>query len=125
MWKDFKKFISQGNVVDLAVAVIIGTAFSKIISSLVEDIVMPLFGIMLNGINFEHLVYRFNGVDLAYGIFIQSIVDFLIIAASVFLVLRFIIKRKKEEESEEEIVEEVNQTEELLTEIRDLLKEKQ
>jgi|SRR5690625_136445 len=124
MWKDFKEFISQGNVIDLAVAVIIGTAFSKIVSSLVEDIVMPLAGVLLNGIHFEHLVYRLNGVDVTYGVFIQSIVDFLIIAVSIFLVLRFIIRRKKEEEPEEE-VEEVDSKEQLLIEIRDLLKEKQ
>lgn len=124
MWKDFKEFISQGNVVDLAVAVIIGTAFSKIISSLVEDIVMPLFGVLLNGINFEHLVYHLNGVDISYGMFIQSIVDFLIIAGSIFLALRFVLHRKKEEEQEEETVEEVDNKEQLLTEIRDLLKEK-
>lgn len=119
MWDDFKSFISQGNVIDLAVAVIIGTAFSKIISSLVDDIIMPAFGVLLNGVNFEHLVYRVGSAEISYGIFIQSIVDFLIIAVSIFIFLRLVIRHKGEE-----VEEEVDPQEQLLTEIRDLLKSK-
>jgi|SRR5690625_29066 len=122
MWDDFKSFIAQGNVIDLAVAVIIGTAFSKIISSLVDDIIMPSFGVLLNGINFEHLVYRVGSAEISYGIFIQSIVDFFIIAISIFAVLKIVIRRKEKETEEE--VPEVDSKEQLLVEIRDLLKSK-
>jgi|SRR5690625_95048 len=121
MWKDFKEFAFEGNVIDLAVAVIIGGAFGKIVSSLVEDIVVPLMGILLNGINVEHLVYTVGSAELTYGVFIQSIIDFLVIALAIFLALRFLIRRKKKE-AEEEVVE-VDSQAQLLTEIRDLLKE--
>lgn len=121
MWKEFKEFAFEGNLIDLAVAVIIGGAFGKIVSSLVEDIIVPLIGILLNGINIEHLVYTIGTAELRYGAFLQSVLDFFIIAISIFLALRFILKRKKEEEKVEDTVE-VNPQEELLKEIRDLLK---
>ncbi|HLS22359.1 MAG TPA: large conductance mechanosensitive channel protein MscL [Pseudogracilibacillus sp.] len=122
MWKEFKEFAIEGNVVDLAVAVIIGGAFGKIVTSLVEDIIIPLVGILLNGINIEHLVFMVGSVELRYGVFLQSVIDFFIISLSIFLFIRFILRKRTEEEEE---VEEVNTEEQLLTEIRDLLKEQQ
>jgi large conductance mechanosensitive channel len=124
MWEEFKKFALKGNVLDLAVGVVIGGAFGKIVTSLVNDIIMPLFGFLFGGVDFSTLTYPAGAGDegLKYGAFIQSVVDFFIIAFSIFLVIRFInrFKRKKEEEKKEEI--KVDVKEELLTEIRDLLK---
>lgn len=120
MWKDFKEFAFQGNVIDLAVAVIIGAAFGKIVSSLVDNIVMPFIGGIFNGVSFENLSYFMGDAEIAYGIFIQSVFDFFVIALFIFLALRLVIKRKNEEEEEE--VEEIDTHEVLLTEIRDLLK---
>lgn len=122
MWEEFKKFAFQGNVVDLAVAVMIGGAFGKIVTSLVENLMMPLIGILLNGVHFEHLIYTVGGVEIFYGSFIQSVFDFFIIAISIFLFIR-LLHKFKQEEVEEEI--ETDKTEELLAEIRDLLKEQQ
>lgn len=124
MWEDFKEFAFQGNVLDLAVAVMIGGAFGKIVTSLVENVMMPLIGILLNGVHFEHLTISVGGVEILYGIFIQSILDFFIITASIFLFIRFLMKFKRKEKVIEEELEE-NITEELLTEIRDILKEQQ
>lgn len=124
MWKDFKQFAVKGNVMDLAVAVVIGAAFGKIVSSLVDDIIMPAVGLLLGGVSFEDLSYVAGDSELKYGLFIQSIVDFFIIAFSIFLVVRFIQKFKRKEEEVEEAppVEEVDEQTELLKEIRDLLK---
>lgn len=123
MLKEFKAFIAQGNVVDLAVAVIIGGAFGTIVSSLVEDIIMPLIGIIMGGVSFDSLTWEVGDAVLTYGVFIQSVVDFLIIAFFIFLALRFVLRRDMSVPEEEE--EEVDPQEQLLTEIRDLLKEKQ
>lgn len=123
MWKDFKEFIAQGNVMDLAIGIIIGAAFGKIVSSLVDNVIMPLFGFILGGIDFSSLAITVGDANIEYGIFIQSIVDFLIIAFSIFLFIRLINKLKKQKEEETEEVEIDEQTE-LLKEIRDLLKEK-
>lgn len=120
--KEFMAFISKGNVLDLAVGVIIGGAFGKIVSSLVDDIIMPLVGIIIGGIDFSSLTINIGEAKLAYGMFIQNIIDFLIVAACIFLFIKFInkFKRKKEEapaeppKKDEQIV--------LLEEIRDLLK---
>lgn len=124
MWKDFKEFAFQGNVLDLAVAVVIGAAFGKIVTSLVENVIMPIIGGLFAGINFEHLYFTIKGSEVLYGSFIQSIFDFIVIAASIFLFVRLLMKfkRKKEVEEEEE-EEEMEAQEALLTEIRDLLKE--
>lgn len=122
MWKDFKEFAFQGNVFDLAVAVVIGAAFGKIVSSLVENMIMPIVGALFGGIDFSHLAGTINEVSIPYGVFIQSIIDFLIIAFVIFMVIRFLAKFKKKEEVVEEIPE-VDPQEVLLTEIRDLLKE--
>ncbi|PWA11180.1 large conductance mechanosensitive channel protein MscL [Pueribacillus theae] len=121
MWRDFKEFASQGNVLELAVAVVIGTAFGKIVSSLVDDIIMPLVGLLLGGISFEGLKFTLGDVQVTYGVFIQSVVDFFIISFSIFLFIRLLskLRRKQEEVVEEELDEQT----ELLKEIRDLLKE--
>lgn len=132
MLKEFKEFAVKGNVIDLAVGVIIGGAFGKIVSSLVNDILMPVIGIILGGINFTNLKYVIKPVvgeeaevAILYGSFIQSVVDFLIIAFSIFLFVKFINSFNKKREAEEapapaepprEVV--------LLEEIRDLLKTK-
>ncbi|MBY0098286.1 large conductance mechanosensitive channel protein MscL [Mesobacillus maritimus] len=126
MWEEFKKFALKGNVLDLAVGVVIGGAFGKIVTSLVNDIIMPIFGLLFGGVDFSTLTYPAGAGEegLKYGAFIQSVVDFFIIAFSIFLFIRLInrFKRKKEvvEEQKEEIKSDAK--EELLTEIRDLLK---
>lgn len=128
MLKDFKEFALKGNVLDLAVAVIIGSAFGSIITSLVDDILMPIIGILLGGINFSDLKYVITPASgevaesaILYGQFIQSVLDFTIIAFSIFLIVRLLTSMKKEKP----IVELVPSNEEiLLTEIRDLLKVK-
>ena len=123
---DFKVFISRGNVVDMAVGVIIGGAFGKIVTSLVNDVLMPLIGVILGGLDFSNLSIKFNDATISYGLFIQSIIDFLIIATCIFVMVKFFEKLKKKEEVKEEKVEEekVSEEVELLREIRDLLKKK-
>lgn len=124
MWKDFKEFAFQGNVPDLAIAVVIGGAFGEIVTSLVENIIMPVVGILLNGIHFDNLMFTVGDAQVLYGTFIQSIINFFIIAGSIFLFVRLLMKFKRKQEDEEE-EEEVDPQEELLTEIRDLLKAQQ
>ena len=144
--QEFKEFALKGNVVDMAVGVIIGGAFGKIVSSLVADILMPLFGLLIGGIDFKDLKYVIQAavktgdkvikpeIVLAYGNFIQVVIDFLIIAISIFIVIKIITRlsqlRQKGDEAENVTPAEQNVTPEppvdiqLLTEIRDLLKEK-
>ncbi|AAP11576.1 MULTISPECIES: large conductance mechanosensitive channel protein MscL [Bacillus] len=124
MWNEFKKFAFKGNVVDLAVGVVIGAAFGKIVSSLVKDIITPLLGMVLGGVDFTSLHFGYGKSAVMYGNFIQTIFDFLIIAASIFMFVKVFNKltSKKEEEKEEEIPEPTKE-EELLGEIRDLLKQ--
>ncbi len=135
--EDFKKFAMQGNIIDLAVGVIIGGAFGKIVSSLVNDIIMPLISVCTGGMGFTNWKYVITkavpagpGVDaveevaLNYGLFIQNILDFFIIAISIFVALRVIMKfKKKEVEAEAEAPAEPSPEEKTLIEIRDLLKE--
>ena len=137
---DFKAFAMRGNVIDMAVGVIIGGAFGKIVSSLVNDIIMPLIGIVGGGVNFTDLKWVITpaSVDeagneiaestLNYGTFIQSTIDFLIIAFSIFVMVRVITKITTRKKAEEEAVPapapEPSNEEKLLAEIRDLLKEK-
>lgn len=121
VWKEFKEFIAQGNVLDLAIGIIIGGAFGKIVSSLVDHVVMPAVGLLLGGIDFTTLSIVVEDAHIQYGIFIQNVVDFLIIAFSIFLVIRLLNKLKKKEEKMEEEPE-VDEQLELLKEIRDLLK---
>ena len=97
MLKEFKTFVMRGNVLDLAVAVIIGGAFGKIIGSLVNDILMPLIGLVMGGISFASLNATVGDAVVAYGAFIQSIVDFLVIAFVIFLIVKAANKTKKEE----------------------------
>lgn len=131
MIKEFKEFIARGNVMDLAVGVIIGGAFGKIITSLVDDILMPIIGILLGGVNFSELKYVITPAAgevaesaIFYGQFIQSLIDFLIIAFSIFMIVKALNKMKRPKPIEVEVVEEPSTEEILLTEIRDLLREK-
>lgn len=131
MLKEFKEFAMKGNVMDLAIAVIIGGAFGKIVTSLVNDILMPVLGILLGRINFADLKYVITPAsgDVAeaafrYGVFIQSVIDFLIISFSIFLFVKLISSFQKKEPVEEEppAPEAPGKEEALLAEIRDLLK---
>ncbi len=128
MIKEFKEFISRGNVIDLAVGVIIGGAFGKIVSSLVNDVLMPLIGICLGGLDFKGLSLSIGNASISYGVFIQNIVDFLIIAFCIFIFIKLInkITRRENKKEKEEVKEEKQKSEEviLLEEIRDLLKKK-
>lgn len=126
---EFKAFAVRGNVIDLAIAVIVGTAFGKIVSSLVEDIIMPPIGFLIGGVNFSNLAITLtkNGgeaVNISYGIFIQAVIDFAIIACVLFLVIRFINKFQAKKESEANPPSPSAEVS-LLTEIRDLIKNKQ
>ena len=120
---EFKAFIKRGNVIDLAVGVIIGGAFSSIVSSLVDDILMPLIGVVIGGYDFSELSIKIGQSTIKYGMFIQNIINFLIIAFCVFI---FVKTLNKLEHNKEEINKEKVKSEEvvLLTEIRDLLKNK-
>lgn len=122
MWNEFKQFALKGNVLDLAIGVIIGGAFGKIVTSLVQDILMPLIGLLLGGVKFTNLSIKFGSEALKYGLFLQSVVDFFIISFSIFLFVKLINRFKRKEEKKEEITKTATQ-EELLMEIRDLLKE--
>ena len=120
---DFKAFAVKGNVIDLAVAVVIGGAFGKIVSSLVDTIIMPSIGLLLGGVNFTGWAVKVGDVTLAYGKFIQAVIDFVIIAFVIFIVIRSLkkledLRPKDEKKSEEVCAEEVL----LLREIRDLMK---
>lgn len=122
MLNEFKKFAMRGNVIDLAVGVIIGGAFGKIVSSLVNDVIMPLVGLLLGGVDFKSLAITVGKARLSYGLFLQTVVDFLIISFSIFLFIRFLNRFKKKEEPAKEVVQ-ADKKEVLLAEIRDLLKE--
>ena len=123
--KEFREFAMRGNVVDMAVGVIIGGAFGKIVSSLVADVFMPVLGILTGGVDFKDLkitladaVGETPAVTLNYGVFIQNVFDFIIIAFAIFMMIKALNKLKKPEEKLKELTTE----EKLLTEIRDLLK---
>lgn len=122
IFNEFKEFISKGNVIDMAVGVIIGSAFSKIVTSLVNDIIMPLIGIIIGGLDFTSLSIKIKDSEILYGSFIQNIVDFLIIAICIFTVIKIINKFKKQKPVEEPKPVETPEDIKLLTEIRDLLK---
>ena len=125
MLKEFKEFISRGPVLDLAVGVIIGAAFGKIVTSLVDNVFMPIVGMLIGGLDFSELSIKVGDATLKYGAFIQSVIDFLIVALCIFLFIKLInkakdvAKRGKKEEKEEAPKPEDIQ---LLEEIRDLLK---
>ena len=140
MLKEFKEFAVKGNMIDLAVGIIIGAAFGKIIASLVSDIIMPPIGLLLGGLNFSDMQYIMKeavtdpvtgavtaAVALKYGSFIQTLVDFLIIAFSVFMIVKAIMNMKKKEVEQPAAPAAPpapTKDQELLTEIRDLLKNK-
>lgn len=119
---EFKEFISKGNIVDMAVGVIIGSAFGKIVTSLVNDIFMPLIGVIIGGLDFTSLTIKVGDAVISYGVFIQNIVDFLIIAGCIFLMIKILAKFKKKEEVKEEPIVKEDENTVLLREIRDLLK---
>ena len=97
MLKEFREFAMRGNVMDLAVAVIIGGAFGKIITSLVDDVLMPLIGLLLGGINFSEQAFTVGAAVVKWGAFVQSIIDFLIVAFVIFMLVRTMNRFKKEE----------------------------
>ena len=123
--EEFKKFIARGNVIDLAVGVIIGGAFSSIVTSLVNNILTPILGLVLGGADFSNLAITFKDTRIEYGAFIQNVIDFLIVAVCIFALVKFINKimhlKKKEEEKPAEPKKSAEVL--LLEEIRDLLKE--
>ena len=119
--EEFRKFISRGNVIDLAVAFIMGAAFTKIVNSIVADIITPLLGIFMGGVNFSCLSITFGNAHIAYGKFIQNSMDFIIIAMVVFLLVHSINKLQEKltgQKKAKKLTDDVK----LLTEIRDLLK---
>jgi large conductance mechanosensitive channel len=129
MIKEFKAFAMRGNVVDLAVAVIIGGAFGKIVTSFVNDILMPPLGVLLGGVDFKDLMVTIKeaagevpAVTINYGMFIQNVIDFVIIAFAIFMMIKAISATKKKDEPLPESPTLPSKEEELLTEIRDLLK---
>ncbi len=137
MWQEFKKFAFKGNVIDMAVGVIVGGAFGKIVSSLVSDLIMPLLGMLTGGVDFSTLKWVMSPAvlddagnvvkeeaSILYGSFIQNVIDFFLIAISIFLFIKLISKlqRRKKEEPAPEPVPAKPTTEELLIEIRDLMK---
>jgi len=128
---DFKKFAMRGNVIDLAVAVVIGAAFGRIVTSFVNDVLMPPIGLMLGGVDFTEFMITLKdateeaaAVTINYGAFIQQIVDFTIVAFAIFMVIKGFERMKKKEEVKPAAPPKPSAEETLLTEIRDLLKEK-
>ena len=128
MLKEFREFINRGNVIDLAVAVIIGVAFNAIVKSLIDDIIMPLIGIVVGGLDFTDLSITIGSAVVLYGNFVQAVVNFVVIAVVVFLVVRGYNRLQMQEEIDEEVKKESapepSAEEKLLAEIRDLLKER-
>ena len=120
-FNEFKKFIERGNVIDLAVGVLIGGAFSKIVSSLVNDLFMPLIGILIGGHDFTNLILKVGDAQIRYGSLIQNIVDFLIIAFCIFIFISIINKFFNKKEEVKEVTKKSDEVV-LLEEIRDLLK---
>ncbi|GAL84323.1 large-conductance mechanosensitive channel [Sporocytophaga myxococcoides] len=129
MFKEFKEFILRGNVIDLAVGVIIGAAFGDVVKSLVNDVIMPPIGLLIKGINFKDLKLVIGGetnnpVTFNYGNFLQNVLTFLIIAAAVFLMVKLVNMLYKKKAAEESAAGKPSAEEVLLTQIRDLLKER-
>jgi large conductance mechanosensitive channel len=124
--EEFKAFAIKGNAMDLAVGVIIGGAFGKIVSSLVDNIIMPLVGLATGGVDFTHLSCKVGEAEVKWGLFVQNVVDFFIIALCIFLMVKALNKLsvKKEEKPAPPAPPAPSAEEKLLTEIRDLMKEK-
>ena len=121
---EFKAFAMRGNVIDMAVGVIIGGAFGKIVSSLVDEVLMPLIGTIVGGIDFTSLALTIGEAKITYGNFLQNILDFIIVAFSIFLFIKGISSLSKKKEEEPAPAPEPSNEEKLLAEIRDLLKNK-
>ncbi len=119
---EFKAFAMRGNVIDLAVAVVIGAAFGKIVSSLVENIVTPLIGVLLGGVDFSGLSVQIGESVIKYGVFLQSIFDFIIIALAIFMAIKALSKLKKKEDAAPEAPKSTPEDIMLLREIRDTLR---
>ncbi|HEY8158866.1 MAG TPA: large-conductance mechanosensitive channel protein MscL [Methylobacter sp.] len=131
MLKEFKEFAIKGNAIDMAVGIIIGAAFGKVISSLVADVFMPPIGVLVGGVDFTKLAFTLKeaagstpAVTLNYGNFIQTLVDFTIIAFAIFMAVKFVNRLNRKEAAAPAVIPEPSREELLLTEIRDLLKEK-
>jgi large conductance mechanosensitive channel len=138
MLDEFKKFILRGNVVDLAVGIVIGAAFGKIVSSLVTDVLMPPIGMLMGNVDFSGLFVNLSSVSyptlaaakqagaatLNYGLFINTVVDFVIVASAIFVVVKLVSRMKKKEEAAPAVPAKPTKEEKLLTEIRDILKAK-
>ncbi|NHM31515.1 large conductance mechanosensitive channel protein MscL [Neobacillus terrae] len=124
MWNEFKKFAVKGNVIDLAVGVIIGGAFGKIVTSLVNDMLLPIIGLLMGGIDLSDKSFKVGKAVVAYGNFFQTVVNFFIISFSVFVMVRFLQHFKRKEEEKKDLIV-IDKKEELLMEIRDLLKQKE
>ena len=129
MMKEFKEFAVKGNVIDMAVGIVIGAAFGKIVSSFVADVIMPPIGVLVGGIDFSNLAFTIKeaagdipAVVISYGKFIQTAVDFTIIAFAIFMVVKGINALKRKEEEAPQAPPEPSTEEVLLSEIRDLLK---
>ena len=122
--KDLRAFLLRGNVLDLAVAVILGAAFGAIITSLVNDIIMPLIGVLLGGIDFTSLAVQVGDASITYGLFIQAIINFIVIGVTVFFVVKYASRLFDEKEAVAEASPVPSAEETLLAEIRDLLKER-
>ncbi len=122
MIKEFKKFIARGNVLDLAVGVIVGGAFSSIVTSLVNNIFTPIIGLVLGGVDFSNLSITFRDTQIMYGAFIQSVIDFLIVAFCLFIVVKVVNRVTAKKEKKEEKKDTKSAELKTLEEIRDILK---
>jgi large conductance mechanosensitive channel len=124
--QEFKEFAMKGNVMDMAVGVIIGGAFGKIVSSLVDNVLMPLIGVITGGLDFTALAIKVGDAEVKYGIFVQNVIDFIIIAFCIFLMIKGMnsLRTKKQEPAALAPEPEPSAEEKLLSEIRDLLKQK-
>jgi large conductance mechanosensitive channel len=129
MMKEFREFVMRGNVVDMAVGIVIGAAFGKIVSSFVNDVLMPPLGVVLGGVDFSDLAVRLKeasgevaAVTLNYGSFIQSVVDFAIIALAIFMMVKVMNSLKRKQEAQPAAPPKPSAEEALLAEIRDLLR---
>ena len=127
--KEFKEFAVRGNVIDMAVGVVIGGAFGKIVSSLVGDVIMPIIGVLTSGVDFKSLKFTIKeasenipAVTINYGMFIQTIIDFTIIAFCIFLAIKAINRLKQNKPKEDDAPKEISDETKLLSEIRDLIK---
>lgn len=122
MMKEFKEFAMKGNVMDLAIGVIIGGAFGKIVASMVDNILMPIVGILMQGVNFATLSFKVGEAEIKYGLFIGAIIDFIVIALVMFMIIKAMNNMKRKEEAAPSAPPAPTKDQQLLSEIRDLLK---